>query len=182
MTREEAIEKLELMRQKVDEETYRALILAIKALEQEPCETSTNEPMTMVYPTIFCEDAISRTDALKVASDECQEFRGIYGRIEDGIQKLPSVTPKPIECEDAISREAVLEKLNEWDWQELYLPIHFKEYIIDELPSVTPSYKECRTLDEFIEEQISAELKELATFENVDVLVDVMKIIDKYTK
>ena len=36
MTREEAIEKLELMRQKVDEETYRALILAIKALEQEP--------------------------------------------------------------------------------------------------------------------------------------------------
>lgn len=33
MTREEAIEKLELMRQKVDEETYRALILAIKALE-----------------------------------------------------------------------------------------------------------------------------------------------------
>ena len=36
MTREEAVEKLELMRQKVDEETYRALILAIKALEQEP--------------------------------------------------------------------------------------------------------------------------------------------------
>ena len=34
MTREEAIEKLELMRQKVDEETYRALVLAIKALEQ----------------------------------------------------------------------------------------------------------------------------------------------------
>ena len=37
MTREDAIEKLELMRQKVDEETYRALILAIKALSQEPC-------------------------------------------------------------------------------------------------------------------------------------------------
>lgn len=31
-------------------------------------------------------------------------------------------------------------------------------------------------------EQIRAEIKELATFENVDVLVDVMKIIDKYTK
>lgn len=44
-------------------------------LEQEPC------------------DAISRADALKVASEECQEFRGIYGRIEDGIQKLPPVTP-----------------------------------------------------------------------------------------
>lgn len=55
-------------------------------------------------------------------------------------------------CDDAISRKAVLEKLNEWDWQELYLPIHFKEHIIDELPSVTPSHKECRTLDEFIED------------------------------
>ncbi len=30
--------------------------------------------------------------------------------------------------------------------------------------------------------QIKAEIKELATFENVDVLADVMKIIDKYTK
>ena len=44
-------------------------------------------------------------------------------------------------CEDAVSREAVLEKLNELDWQELYLPIHFKEHIIDELPSVQPSRK-----------------------------------------
>ena len=40
---------------------------------------------------------------------------------------------------DCISRQAVLDKLNEWDWQELYLPIHFKELIIDELPSVTPT-------------------------------------------
>ena len=28
--------------------------------EQKPCETSTDEPMTMVYPTIFCDDTISR--------------------------------------------------------------------------------------------------------------------------
>lgn len=40
---------------------------------------------------------------------------------------------------DCISRQAVLDKLNEWEWQELYLPIHFKENIIDELPSVTPT-------------------------------------------
>ena len=32
---------------------------------------------------------------------------------------------------DLISREAVLDELNKWDWQELYLPIHFKENIID---------------------------------------------------
>lgn len=40
---------------------------------------------------------------------------------------------------DCISRQAVLDKLNEWEWQELYLPIHFKENIIDVLPSVTPT-------------------------------------------
>lgn len=50
-------------------------------------------------------------------------------------------------CEDAISREAVIEKLNEWDWQELYLPIHFKEHIIDELPPVTPSRRKGRWED-----------------------------------
>ena len=38
MTRAEAIEKLEILRQKVDEDTYRALIMGIKALEQEPCD------------------------------------------------------------------------------------------------------------------------------------------------
>ena len=41
-------------------------------------------------------------------------------------------------CEDAISRQAVLDELNKWDWQELYLPIHFKENIIDVVPSVKP--------------------------------------------
>lgn len=34
--------------------------------EQEPCETSTDEPMAMVYPTIFCDDAISREAVLKI--------------------------------------------------------------------------------------------------------------------
>ena len=34
-------------------------IIAEGMKEQEPCETSTDEPMTMVYPTIFCDDAIS---------------------------------------------------------------------------------------------------------------------------
>lgn len=39
---------------------------------------------------------------------------------------------------DCISRKAVLDELGKWDWQELYLPIHFKENIVDVLPSVTP--------------------------------------------
>lgn len=39
---------------------------------------------------------------------------------------------------DLISRQAVLDELNKWEWQELYLPIHFKENIIDVVPSVNP--------------------------------------------
>lgn len=36
---------------------------------------------------------------------------------------------------DLISRQAVLDELKKWDWQELYLPIHFKQ-ILDDIPSV----------------------------------------------
>ena len=35
---------------------------------------------------------------------------------------------------DLISRQAVLDELEKWDWQELYLPIHFKQ-ILDDVPS-----------------------------------------------
>lgn len=38
--------------------------------------------------------------------------------------------------DDLISRQEVLNKLNELDQQELYLPCYFKEYIIEEVPSV----------------------------------------------
>lgn len=37
---------------------------------------------------------------------------------------------------DLISRQEVLNKLDELDQQELYLPCYFKEYIIEEVPSV----------------------------------------------
>ena len=35
---------------------------------------------------------------------------------------------------DLISRQAVLDELEKRDWQELYLPIHFKQ-ILDDVPS-----------------------------------------------
>lgn len=40
--------------------------------------------------------------------------------------------------DDLISRQVAIEKLKKLDWQELYLPIHFKEFILDKLPSVQP--------------------------------------------
>ena len=51
------------------------------------------------------------------------------------------------DCEDCISRQAVLDELEKWDWQELYLPIHFKQ-ILDELPSITPKQKMGRWIEQ----------------------------------
>lgn len=35
---------------------------------------------------------------------------------------------------DLIDRQAAIDAMNAWDWQELYLPIHFKQ-LLEELPS-----------------------------------------------
>ena len=47
---------------------------------------------------------------------------------------------------DLISRQAVLDELEKLDWQELYLPIHFKQ-ILDNVPSVESKVmkKSCST-------------------------------------
>ena len=50
------------------------------------------------------------------------------------IKVLPTAENKG----DLISRQAILDELEKWDWQELYLPIHFKENIIDVIPSINP--------------------------------------------
>lgn len=42
-------------------------------------------------------------------------------------------------CTDAVSRQAIYDELEKWEWQELYLPIHFKENIVDVLPPVEPT-------------------------------------------
>ena len=47
--------------------------------------------------------------------------------------------------DDLISKQEVLNKLNELDQQELYLPCHFKECVIDEvsnIPQKTGRWKE----------------------------------------
>lgn len=99
MTREEAIEILRQFKKCLsdvvfDEKGSEAWQMAIKALSQEPTVTSTDKTMTMVYPTIVCDDAISRRAALEAVSEGCQEWRGIYGRCEELINALPSVTQK----------------------------------------------------------------------------------------
>ena len=65
----------------------------------EPCETSTDEPMTMVYPTIFCDDAISRADAIG-AIYKANDDGLLFDRVLNKIKALPSVTPSRQVIED----------------------------------------------------------------------------------
>jgi len=74
---------------RLDERDKEALEAAIEALSQEPTVTSTDEPMTMVYPTIVCDDAVSRDAVLDIICRETEWYD-----IRTQIEQLPSVTQK----------------------------------------------------------------------------------------
>ena len=69
---------------------------------REPCETSTDEPMTIIYPTIVCDDAISREAVLKkqyrIDDSATLSTRDVVN-VED-IEDLPPVTPSRQVIED----------------------------------------------------------------------------------
>lgn len=96
MTREEAIHYLSVPSNTngsglcTDEQHYEAKQIAIKALEQEPCD-----------------DAVSRQAVLDLVAD----YDLSMGQVVKGIHALLPVTPQPkIEpCNDVVSRQAVLE-------------------------------------------------------------------------
>ena len=52
------------------------------------------------------EDLIKRDDAIKVASRECHELRGIFSRIEKGINSLPSADTDLSEYSDKLWKNA----------------------------------------------------------------------------
>ena len=124
MTKEEALKQLGELKfalSGTDEQFLDvvALEMAIKALEQQPCT-----------------DAISRAEAIKVASGFCH-----WSNIPKELEKLPSVNPKP--CEDAISRQAVLDGLASIakakarsDAQKILMGRTM--FFVEQLPSVTP--------------------------------------------
>lgn len=105
MTREELREDIEALYGQGDISyyVYSRLIDGVDTLEQEPCETSTDEPMTMVYPTIFCEDAISKNNVITTICQygTTKERAGQYmitasemkQDLVDLIDSLPSVQP-----------------------------------------------------------------------------------------
>ena len=70
------------------------------------------EAIEVIEQDIPCEHDKDLIEALEMAKSALSENKG-----------------------DLISRQAVLDELEKWDWQELYLPIHFKQ-ILDDVPSV----------------------------------------------
>ena len=108
MTKEEYMRYVAMQQRDIS-----AVDVSLNKVEQEPCKTSTDKPMTMVYPTIFCDDAISREDVLNLAKKGVLVSNGNYESVCKAINELPSVQPKPIECDDVISREKVADMLTE---------------------------------------------------------------------
>lgn len=165
MTREEALNDwLPIIRQMVKgTEVYtEALDMAIKALEQQP--TDAVDRVTIkeyLYSLgmgikVTATDAVDRQTALEAfgLSEKSRKYGGDHSgydtlmkyEIQDILEDLPSVTPQP--CEDAISRQVVLEAIDDDNRNGHYSCFAtnndaecFKQ-IIRELPSVTPQQKE----------------------------------------
>ena len=104
MTREDAIEILKAHHMWTGEpqeiidvrKENKALEMAIKALEQTDCFTNGRGEVIICdeFKGMPCDDAISREAVLEAVSEGCQELRGVYGRCEELINALPSVTQK----------------------------------------------------------------------------------------
>lgn len=76
---------------------------------------------------------MTREEAISHLKDG-EPFSEIYDPIWDEALKM-AISALSENKGDLISRQAVLDELEKWDWQELYLPIHFKQ-ILDDVPSV----------------------------------------------
>lgn len=53
------------------------------------------------------------------------------------------VEPPAPQEDRLLSQNAILEAMNAWDWQELYLPIHFKQ-LLEEVPPAQPEQQHGR--------------------------------------
>ncbi len=104
-----------------------------------------------------CDDAVSRDAILSKIKEVCFSKEWTQFRVDNGsrgqrdflinyIEQLPPVTLKPIECDDAVSRQAVLNHIygiNGLEGIELsnVFEKHYADFI-KSLPSVTPTCKE----------------------------------------
>lgn len=102
-----------------------ALEVAIEALKAEPCE-----------------DCISREDALMALTGEWTELTDeVIHRFIKRVKNLPPmVLPKPIECDDCVSRQAVEDAIYDYSRSCDVNYAQIMKYI-EKIPSVTPAEK-----------------------------------------
>ena len=158
MTKDEALQILDTI--PTISEQVDALEMAIKALEQQPSDTVSRGAFEQVMwerdvaigqlkelgyglgqKVEPCDDVVSREAAITIAGTHTLTVDETVKALE----QLPSVTPKPIECDDAISREDTLKAIIE------NLGIRSKEYLleaekvvyktVENMPPVTPQQK-----------------------------------------
>ena len=150
MTREEAIKAIQDFRNDYDSNGSGylddALDMAIQALSQEPCPYSTKDgycqydDIAETIPTEQepCDDAVSRI--LK----RMWNCRGKHTisidkvAMEQIIRDELSVTQKPIECGDAISRDAVKKEINCWIGSGEYRYAMSERFLIDRINNLPP--------------------------------------------
>lgn len=143
MNREEAIARIKdhieihKLYEKNAVKITEALEMAIKALEQEPCEDAVSrEAVTDVirHSEIF-STWYEMDDTDDIVAEVIDEARK---QLVDDVNELPSVTPKCPECDDAVSREAAIDAA--WntipsDWFDILAPK------LEALPSAQPEYE-----------------------------------------
>lgn len=129
--------------------------------EQDPCETCgyvEGSPFCLQYCPYDTErkkeqepydDVVSREAVYNIVNDirNCISVEG-YWAILERLKKLPSITQKPIECDDVISRQVVLDTISELnavsfyeaqeDSKECYYEIR---QAVEKLPPVTSQPK-----------------------------------------
>lgn len=109
------------------------------------------EQIRTIEHAYACEDAVSRAEAIKAMNDLEQEDIEQYGchipegfdgkRAIEALQSLPSVALSAEPCEDAISRQAVFDVIDDIDKTTCMNEYHVIVDAIDKLPSVNPQPK-----------------------------------------
>lgn len=127
MNREEAIHYLESSG--FSEEQINTIE---QALKKEPCEMTAEEYRRRMIQAFHNADT-GELIAVCVFPTE-KEFEFLEWLLKNHYKKEP--------CGDAISRQDAIDAMAKWDWQELYLPIHFKQ-LLEELPSVSTIPNRC---------------------------------------
>ena len=143
--------------------------------KQEPCEDK------RLYIKVFAD--LEPDDIAEKIYQICDEDK--FPKVIESLKEYFDSEP----CEDCVSREAVKDILHK-SKQKAIITFEDFEGLVNKLPSVTPQPKighwQKISADKYSEHVIQAwdkvkeDIKGIATFDNLDTVVEVMRIIDKH--